>query len=113
MNIIFGSLVVFTLTLLVTKSKLFACKRDFVVKRFEESVNPTFIHYVWHAIWTCPMCSGFWFAFIVCLFFPCCGWIFDVLIISGINWIIHCLESLLFETAYFFKKINESDSEQV
>lgn len=94
-----ASFVVFALTLLITKSKIFACKRQFVEKRYEASKvadKPHFIHVWWHALWTCPMCSGFWFALPVCLFFPVFGWVFDVLAVFGINWLLHCVENVLF-----------------
>lgn len=95
------SLVNFALTLIITKSKIMAGKREFVEKRYESSkvgnMKPSFIHRWWHAIWTCPMCSGFWFAIPICLVSDTtCNLFFDVLIIFGLNWLWHCLENVLF-----------------
>lgn len=100
-TLIAASFVVFALTLTVTKSKIMAGKREFVTKRYESAkvgnMKPSFAHRVWHAIWTCPMCSGFWFSIPVCWFFPVYGLAFDVLIVYGINWLIHCIENYLVE----------------
>lgn len=103
MNLIFGSLVVFAITLTVNKSKLMACKREFVDKRYKASFvgadRPNFLHSVWHAWWTCPMCFGFWVSLIIAMFFSGYGYIFDVLILYSLNWIIHCIENYLVENS--------------
>lgn len=98
-SIIITSLVVFALTLLLAKSKIFACKREFVKKRYAASKvadKPNFIHIWFHAMWTCPMCSGFWLALPICLFFCEANWIVSVLAVFGLNWLWHCLENVLF-----------------
>lgn len=98
-NLVAASLVVFAITLTVNKSKLFAGKREFVTKRFKSSfvdnMRPTFIHKIWNAWWSCPMCLGFWVSLIIAPSFTCFGYVFDVLIIYGLNWLIHCLENYL------------------
>lgn len=108
MNPLSASLVVFSLTLIITKSKIMSGKRQFVQKRYELSkvgnMKPSFIHYVWHAIWTCSMCSGFWMSSIICLFFETYGYVFDVLIVFGLNWLIHCTENFLYHIGNFFEK---------
>ena len=102
MWLIINSFVVFALTLIVTKSKILAGKREFVEQRFIASkINeeePGWIHRWWHAIWTCPMCAGFWIAIPICLIYPVFGLFVDVLVIFGANWLLHCLENLLFFT---------------
>lgn len=102
MDILFaGSLAVFAVTLTITKSKLFACKREFVENRYKAAFvgeqRPSFIHTVWHAWWTCPMCLGFWVALACSPFFVKFGVVFDTLIMYGMNWLLHCLESYLVE----------------
>ena len=92
--------IVFSITLILTKSKILAGKREFVEQRFQASKvanqKPGFVHSVWHAIFTCPMCSGFWIALILCWIYPKYGLFRDVMIIFGLNWIFHCVESFLF-----------------
>jgi len=101
-NILAGSLVVFAITLTVNKSNLLAGKRDFVQKRYEisklDGQKPSLIHSVWHAWWTCPMCFGFWMSLIIACYFSAYGYIWDVLLIYGMNWLIHCAENYLVET---------------
>lgn len=99
MDFLILSFIVFSITLLITKSKILAAKREFVQKRYESSKingSPSFIHRIWHAIWHCPMCSGFWVALIVYIF--CHQFVFfDVIIAFGLNWILHCVENVLFQ----------------
>lgn len=107
MNLLLSSLVVFALTLLITKSKIFAGKREFVESRYETTKDikpPSWLHRWWHALWTCPMCSGFWFAIPVCFFVPYSGLIVDVLAVFGINWLLHCIES----SAFFIGQLAEN-----
>lgn len=56
MHILINALAVFALTLLVTKSKILAGKREFVEERYESSKvgeqQPGWIHRCWHAVWT-------------------------------------------------------------
>ncbi len=100
MFIIVNSLVVFSLTLLFTKSKVFGGKREFVEQRYEAAKvgdqQPGWVHKIWHAWWTCPMCSGFWMALPVCFVYPVYGFFLDVFVVFGINWLLHCLENCLF-----------------
>jgi hypothetical protein len=104
------ALIVFGITLLITKSRLFACKREYVDKRYKASKQNTgtpwwirWIHRIWHAIWTCPMCSGAWWSLVVCAFWGAHGYIADVIISFAINWLIHCGESFLFWLAKYFE----------
>jgi hypothetical protein len=102
-----ASLVVFAITLIITKSKILACKRKFVEERYKASfVNggqPSWIHTWFHAMATCSMCSGFWIAIPVMLFFREFNYFFDILIVFGLNWLWHCLESALFNFGKFFE----------
>lgn len=113
-SILVVSFVTFSITLLITKSKILAGKREFVEKRYQASkVNgqkPHFIHVWWHALWTCPMCSGFWVALCVAPFFTTSevGFFAIVIISFGINWLLHCLEDLLFHAGKVFTKILEN-----
>lgn len=96
------SLIVFAITLTVTKSKLFGTKREFVEKRYQAAKvgdqKPGYLHWWWHAMWTCPMCLGFWISIIVCAFYPTeFGYVGTCLIIYGLNWLWHCLEDVLFQ----------------
>ncbi len=100
-DILAGALVVFAITLTVNKSKLFHPKREFVRLRYKAAnvngQNPGIIHRIWHAWWTCEMCLGFWMALIVAFYFTTYGYIFSVLIMYGLNWLIHCIENYLVE----------------
>lgn len=100
-DLLFGSLVVFSITLTINKSKIFAGKREFVQKRYEASKvggeQPGLMHRIWHAWWHCPMCFGFWVSLVVALYFTSYNYVFDVLIMYGLNWLIHCLENYLVE----------------
>ena len=84
-----------------------AWKREFVEKRYEAAkVNgqtPHFVHAWWKALWTCPMCSGFWFAIPVCYLYPYSSLLSDVFIVFGINWIVHCMENLIFHAGELIK----------
>lgn len=98
-HLIASSLVVFAITLIWTKSRVLASKREFVKQQYEAAKlfeKPHIIHTWWHALWTCPMCSGWWVAMIICLFFTEFNYIYDALIVFGLNWLWHCLESVLF-----------------
>ena len=103
MNLLAGSLVVFAITLTVNKSKVFGGKREFVQKRYEASKvgnqKPSFLHRVWHAWWTCSMCLGFWVSLVIAPSFRSYGYVFDVLIMYGVNWLIHCVEDYLVENS--------------
>jgi len=110
-TVIIHSLVVFSITLTVTKSKILGCKREFVKERYEASARngkPCFFHEWWNAMWQCSMCCGFWVAlFTSFLFFSS---FFEILIGTlcayGLNWIFHCLEDYL----YWNGKLNELES---
>jgi len=104
-------MVVFAITLVLTKSNILAGKREFVEQRYEASkVNgrPSWFHRWWHSMWTCPMCSGFWIAAIVCPYFPVYAYIVDVLIVFSLNWLVHCLEDFLFYLGRMAKTLDES-----
>lgn len=109
MNSLELSLIVFAITLVITKSRLLACKRDFVEKRYQASKLNVYtpwiikwIHRIWHAIMTCPMCSGAWVSFWVCSIFTVHGYIVDVAISFSLNWLWHCLENVLFVAGEYF-----------
>jgi len=116
MWLIINTFVVFALTLILTKSKVLAGKREFVEQRYESSKvgdqQPGWIHRWFHAIWTCPMCSGFWIAIPICFFYPAFGLFVDVLVVFGANWIVHCLENLLFSSAKMAEYLDTIDFEE-
>jgi hypothetical protein len=109
--LIANSFVVFGITLVLTKSKILAGKREFVEKRYQASKvdgHPSWIHLWWHAMWTCPMCSGFWIALLVALFLgPCL--IYGTMFAFGANWLLHCLENVLFGAGEFFDPKENSE----
>jgi len=116
MSIIAISLIVFAITLIITKSNVLACKREFVEKRYKAAQvangHPSFLQ-KWHwKMWTCPMCSGFWISIVVSFFYSALEWsilgyIAQVLIVFGLNWLWHCLENVLFYTGEIISKILE------
>lgn len=116
MTLILNIFVVFSLTLILTKAKILAGKREFVEERFEASKvmgqSPGWIHRWWHALWSCPMCSGFWVALPVCWFYPAFGLFVDVLVVFGANWIVHCLENLLFFSGKLAEDMSDFDFEE-
>lgn len=111
MDILINSLAVFALTLIVTKSKILAGKREFVEQRYDAAKvgdqQPGWIHRWWHAVWTCPMCSGFWFAIPVAILFPVYNLFLDILVIFALNWIIHCIENVLFFGGETFEGLSD------
>ena len=111
MNLIALSFAVFAITLVLTKAKVLAGKREFVEERYEAakvgSLGPGWIHRWWHSWWTCPMCSGFWISIPVCLVFPVYGAFIDILAVFGSNWLLHCLESSLFFGGETFEKLSD------
>jgi hypothetical protein len=107
-------LIVFAITLTVTKSEIMGNKREFVKKRYEAShvdgQQPGFIHRWWHAMWTCPMCLGFWAACAVVPFWSTSyGYVGDVLITYGLNWLFHCVENFLFQTGKIVENLLKQD----
>lgn len=117
MNLLAAALVVFAITLTVNKSKLFACKRRFVEERYKSSQvggkRSGKLHFWWHAMWTCPMCFGFWVSLVICLFFRTYWYGFDVLIVYGLNWLLHCVESALFHFGKFFEILLDDPKDMV
>lgn len=109
------ALAVFGFTLTVTKSKIFACKREFVEKRYEAAFvgnqKPGWLHTWWHAMWTCPMCLGFWVALGVAPFCPVVFYPIDVLALFGMNWLLHCAEAVMFWLGKFFENMVDTDAE--
>lgn len=107
-SLIAASLVVFAITLIVTKSKILANKRKFVEERYKYSFlhgsRPNCIHAWFHAFFTCSMCSGFWVSLFVLMFFREFNYFFDVLIVFGLNWLWHCLEHTLFFSGKFLEQ---------
>lgn len=114
--ILLNILIVFSLTLILTKSKVLAGKRDFVELRYEASKvgdqQPGWIHSWWHALWTCSMCSGFWIAIPICLFYPVYGPFVDILVVFGANWLVHCLENLLFFSGKLAENLSDINLEE-
>lgn len=108
---------IFGFTLLITKSKIFACKRKFVEDQYQASLVANiypwyvkFVHEWWHAMWTCPMCLGVWVSAISVIFYPVSGyWILDLLSVSGGNWLLHCLEEFLYKIAQYFERTEEEE----
>lgn len=117
MDFLIGILAVFAITLIVTKSKIMACKRKFVEQRYLASFvgeqTPSFLHTVWHAYWVCSMCSGFWTSLIIAPWCHVSGYFLDVLALFSANWLLHCLEATLFEIGDFFKKKVDTDDDDV
>lgn len=103
------SFMIFSITLLITKSKILAGKREFVNLRYEASkVNnqkPLFIHRIWHAIWTCSMCSGFWVGLFLALIFQFN--FFELVCSFGINWLLHCIENTIFSLGKILEEIDD------
>jgi hypothetical protein len=88
-----------------------AGKREFVELRYEAAKvgdqRPNWFHTWFHAIITCPMCSGFWLAIPICWIFPVYGILLDVLVVFGANWLVHCLENYLFFSGKIKEKLDE------
>ena len=100
-EILLHSLVVFAITLTITKSKIMGCKRQFVQNRYnaviDNNENPCFLHEFWNALWNCPMCCGFWVALATAPFLTNeVGMICGTLSVYGLNWLFHCLEDFLY-----------------
>lgn len=117
MTIVLNIFVVFALTLILTKSRILAGKREFVEQRYDAAKvgdqQPGWFHKLWHAIWTCPMCSGFWVAIPICFFCPAYGLFIDVLVVFGVNWLVHCLENLLFFSGKLAEDVSDVDFEEI
>lgn len=114
MGIITVTLIVFSIVLTITKAKILGWKREFVEQRYIaskiEGQDPGWIHRWWHSIFHCPMCCGFWVAAVICLVWPVYGWVADVLIVYGLNWLLHCIENVIFLFGKNLeKKLDESD----
>ena len=112
--LIFCSLVVFGITLTITKSSIMHKTREFVKERYLASQvfsRPSFFHTWWYKMWNCPMCVGFWISLIICWVFPpmpdIWGYIGSVIAVFGMNWIWHCIENVLFTAGKYFEgKLN-------
>lgn len=118
MDFFICTLAVFAITLIVTKSKIMACKREFVEKRYEAAFvgdqRPGWLHIWWHAMWTCPMCLGFWIALVIAPWGHVAWYPIDALALFGGNWLLHCAEAIMFEAGKFFENMvdTEGNSEQ-
>jgi len=114
-NMLEQAFIVFAITLILTKSKITSCKREYVQKTYEQTKitgKPGWIHEIWHAVWTCPMCCGFYIAFLVSL--NSSHVIDNTLILFSINWLLHCLENTFFNIGkYFEKKLELSEKKNV
>lgn len=108
------ALAVFGVTLTVTKSKILACKRDFVQKQYKRAKmfdrDPGFVHSWWNAMWTCPMCLGFYVAAIFCAIWGN-NFVLDTLAVYGLNWLLHCFEDVMFQMASFFADAQKGKEE--
>jgi len=117
MTLIVNIFAVFALTLILTKSKVLAGKREFVEQRYDAAKvgdqHPHWLHTWFRAIWTCPMCSGFWVAIPVCFFYPAYGIFIDVMVVFGANWLVHCLENLLFFSGKIAEDVAHVDIEEI
>jgi len=107
------SLVVLAITMTVTKSKLFACKREFVRKRYKAAKvdGASFVHYFWHAMWTCPLCFGFWVSLAVCFWFRdhlLFGYLPSVLAVYALNWVMNVIEDTVAKVGKHFRTIKKS-----
>ena len=102
MDLIYVSLIVFAITLTITKADILRSKREFVTKRYEASKlngRPSFIHTWFYKMFVCPMCVGFPTSLIASICFLTqfqYKYIGEVLIVYGLNWLWHCLEDALF-----------------
>ena len=112
MNLLILTLLTASIVLIITKSKILGAKREFVHERYlaaKESAKIDgskvgWIHVVWHAWWTCSMCLGYWVAAVVCYIYPTeYGWLATTLVVGFLNWLIHCVENILFQIGYFFE----------
>lgn len=107
------SLAVFGFTLIVTKSSLFACKREFITQRYEASKingSPSLIHTWFYKMFTCPMCLGTWVAAFFVILWPVSGhFILDWLAITGANWLLHVAEEFGFNISHSFEN-NEKEN---
>jgi len=117
MTILEITFITFAITLLVTKSKIFGGKREFVEKRYEASKvggkKPGWVHSWWHAMWCCPMCLGAWVAVPLCYFEATIAWWWASMIVFGLNWIIHCAENLLFQSGDLLEKLSNKEVTEV
>ena len=108
MDLIYVSLIVFAITLTITKADILRSKREFVTKRYEASKlngRPSFVHTWFYKLFSCPMCVGFWTSIsIACIYHnDRYGYLGSVLIVYGLNWLWHCLEDTLFYTGRLAK----------
>lgn len=111
MGILELSLITFAITLLVTKSKIFGSKREFVQKRYEASKvgghKPGLVHRWWFAMWNCPMCLGAWIAAILCCIEPTkYVWWESTAMVFGLNWLIHCVENFMFQFGFMLQRLD-------
>lgn len=114
--LLFLGFLAYALSLIWTKSKILGGKREFVEKEYQvakqnakrEKRGVSFIHRWWRALWTCAMCCGFWMAMVTWVLpVPCPWpsvpwWLWTpacVLVVFGLNWLIHCVEDFLFSIA--------------
>ncbi len=117
MDIIVLTLVTFAITLVVTKSKILGSKREFVQKRYDASkigrrsgYIVRCIHSWFHAMWTCPMCLGAWVAALLCYLEPTgFAWWKATSMIFGLNWLLHCLENVMFQIGYFTERLADKE----
>ncbi len=111
-EILLDALATFGVTLVITKSSLFASKREYVSRRWAQAKkNPTShwlsraIHYFWFKMHTCAMCLGMWVALYWSLGRQYPFWR-GLLAVFGLNWLLHCAESLTFHAATYFEGKN-------
>lgn len=114
-TLIAASLTVFAITFIITKASITASKREFVKQRYAAAKlfsRPSWPHRFFNYFFTCPVCCGFWISLAVCYFLGHYGYCWDVLIVFGINWLWHCLESTLFWGGKFLEILSEVPKEE-
>jgi hypothetical protein len=106
---------VFAIVLIITKSSILNCKRQFVINRYiysKQNGIPCFLHTWWFKMWTCAMCLGFWISIIIVLLLPIKNniilCVINILAVFGANWLLHCLEELLFYSSEYFKVLSRN-----
>jgi hypothetical protein len=84
--------------MVITKSSLLECKRQFVEKKYKEikhiaeinkfSTFDKFINWWWYKMWTCPICLGYYVALFISVINPNNYLFVDFIAIAGFNWFL-------------------------
>lgn len=104
---IINSFFVFSVTLVITKSSLLECKRQFVEKKYKEIKNisimnnysqfDNFINWWWYKMWTCPVCLGYYIALFISVLNPNFNIFIDSIAIAGFNWLLYDLRTFFLQ----------------